>query len=62
PPVSLNVSDAEMRAAAKAFVEEFKDCKIMVSYMFMDEDFPGYHPGFQNAVYEYSRLAFQDED
>lgn len=62
PPVTPDFTEDEMRAAAKAFVEEYKDCKILVSFFSMAADFPGYHPGFQDAVYEYSRIAFQDED
>ena len=62
PEVTPDYTEAAMRQAAKDFVDEYKDCKIMVSYFSMDPEFPGYHPGFQAAVYEYSRLAYQDED
>jgi hypothetical protein len=62
PTVSADLSDEEMRAAAKEFVEEYKDCHMTVSFFSMDPDFPGFHPGFQDAIYEYSRIAYQDED
>ncbi|MCL2137873.1 MAG: hypothetical protein FWH40_10235 [Coriobacteriia bacterium] len=62
PPVSLELSDSEARQAAEDFVNEFKDCKVIVSYARFGDDFPGYHPKFKEYVYEYSRLAFQDED
>ncbi|MDR2956785.1 MAG: hypothetical protein LBU61_01200 [Coriobacteriales bacterium] len=60
PLITPDYSEADMRQAAKDFVEEYKDCNIMVSFFSMDEGFPGFHPGFQNAVYEYSRIAFED--
>lgn len=60
PLITPDYSDADMRAAAKHFVEEYKDCSIMVSFFNMDPDFPGFHPGLQSAIYEYSRLAFED--
>jgi uroporphyrinogen-III decarboxylase len=62
PDIDINASEEEMRAAAKAFVDEYKDCNITVSYFKMDPEWPGYHPGLQDAVYEYSRIAFQDAE
>ncbi|MCL2151222.1 MAG: hypothetical protein FWH50_03245 [Coriobacteriia bacterium] len=62
PPVTPDLDGEQVRQAAKDFVQEFKDCKIMVSYFSMDEGFPGFHPDFQKYVYEFSRIAYQDED
>jgi hypothetical protein len=51
-----------MRQAAKDFVDKYKDCKIMVSFFNFDPAFPGFHPGLAGAIYEYSRIAYQDEE
>jgi len=60
PDITVNHSEEEMRAGAKAFVDEYKDCSITVAYFNMDPEFPGYHPGLQNAIYEFSRIAYED--
>jgi hypothetical protein len=60
PLITPDYSEEDMRQAAKDFVEEYKDCNIMVSYFSLEEGFPGFHPGLQDAIYEYSRIAFED--
>jgi len=64
PLVPDTASDAEIRAAAEALVEEYIDCNVMFSFFFMSQnpDAPRMHPDFQHAVYEASRIAFQDLD
>ncbi|MCL2632250.1 MAG: hypothetical protein FWD45_04075 [Coriobacteriia bacterium] len=64
PLVPDTASDSEVRAAAEALVEEYKDCKVMFSFFIMsaDPDAPKMHPDFANAVYEASRVAFQGEE
>jgi hypothetical protein len=47
----------EVRRAAKAWVEEYKDCHVALLRT------PGItHPGLSNAIYEYSRIAYQNEE
>jgi len=64
PFVASTVSDAELRTAAEALVEEYKDCKVAFSFFVMsfDPDAPQMHPDYGQAVYEASRIAFQNED
>jgi len=64
PLVPDTVSDAELTAAAEALVEEYYDCNVMFSFFVMsfDPDAPRMHPDFQKAVYEASRIAFENED
>ncbi|MCL1804333.1 MAG: hypothetical protein FWG30_12015 [Eubacteriaceae bacterium] len=64
PLVPDTVSDAELRQAASDLVEEFSDCNVMFSYfiMNMDPNAPRMHPDYAKAVYEASRIAYQDEE
>lgn len=64
PMVPETVSDAELRAAAEALVEEYIDCNVMFSFpsMSMNPDAPKMHPDYPKAVYEASRIAYQNED
>jgi len=59
PRVTNDASDEEMREAAQKFVEDYKDCNLMLMYFDMDPEAPMYHFGYQNAIYEFSRKAFQ---
>ena len=54
-PIDENASEEEIDRLAKEFVERIKDYKAAMSYMFAPES-------FKQAVYKYSRLAWQDED
>ena len=57
PRVSDNASEEEMRAAAKEWVEEFKDCRVAINAFF--KPLP---PVLKDALYEYSRKAWQNID
>ena len=60
PDVTPDVSDEEARQAAKDFVEEFKDCNIMLMFMKMDPEWPGFHPEYIKGLYEFSRDLYAD--
>jgi len=64
PLVPDTVSDAELKTAAEALVEEFYDCNVMFGYFVFsfDPDAPRMHPDYGQAVYEASRIAYQNED
>ena len=62
PDIGPEVSENDMRKAAREWVEEFRDCRITVSFRRPAADGAAlYHPGLQNAIYEFSRLTYQDE-
>lgn len=64
PKLPENASKEEIRDIARQFVEDYRDCKITIS---MDDD-PPYsifelrNQDFLDAVYEFSRIAYQDEE
>jgi len=65
PILGENASDDEIRSAARAWVEEYKDCKVCSIYMRPNVE--GLSPYFHHqklldAIYEFSRIAYQDED
>ena len=63
PAIGPEASESEMREAAQKFVEEYKDCRIAVSYTTLTPSGPKpLHPGLTDAIYEYSRIAYQNED
>ena len=63
PDIGPEVSDEDMRKAVREWVEEYKDYRVAVSSMRIDGDMTKpYHPNLFNAIYEYSRIAFQDEE
>ena len=63
-PVGSTVEDA--REIARQYVERYKDCNVLVSqnlaYLGTPESDDSLYPVFLDAVYEYSRLAYQDEE
>jgi hypothetical protein len=57
PTVPMDAPVEEVRRAAQAWVEEYKDCHVALLRT------PGItHPGMSNAIYEYSRIAYQDAE
>jgi len=62
PDIGLEASDNEVRDAARKWVEEYKDCRVATQAMrpTTEADKP-YHPGLLDAIYESSRLAYQDD-
>jgi hypothetical protein len=56
PDVSPEASIDEARRAAKAWVDEYKDCYVALVSMFGPT-----HPEMANLIYEYSRIAYQNE-
>jgi len=63
PDIDLEASDSEVRNAARDWVDEYKDCRVATCELPPIADAgKGYHPGLQSAIYEYSRIAFQNED
>ena len=63
PEVGPDASEEEMRAAARDWVNDHKGYNVAVSFLreMIDTAKP-YHPGLRNAIYEYSRIAYQDEE
>ena len=57
PRVADDATEEEMRSAAKAWVEEFKDCRVAINAFF--KPLP---PVLKDALYEYSRKAWQNID
>ena len=63
PDVGPEAEDSEVREAARKWVEEYRDCRIAASGMRpANESVKPYHPDLADAIYEYSRKAYQDED
>ena len=62
PDVTMDASEEEADKAAKDFVDEYKDCNVMLSWMKMDPDFAGFHPAYINGMFKYSRIAYEDCD
>lgn len=64
PKLPENASKEEIREIAREFLEDYRDCKITIS---MDDD-PPYsifelrNQDFLDAVYEFSRIAYQNEE
>jgi hypothetical protein len=56
PDVSPDTSIDEVRRAAKAWVDEYKDCHVALVTMGPT------HPELANMIYEYSRIAYQNEN
>ena len=62
PDIGPEVSEEEMRKAAREWVYEYKDYKVAASFMRpLGEPVKQFHPGLREALYEYSRIAYQDE-
>lgn len=53
-PLSPEATEEEVRAAAKAWVEKYKDYKVSQYFLFAP-------PSFTTYIYEYSRIAYQNE-
>lgn len=63
PDIVPEVSYEDMRKAAREWVDEYKDYKVAVSFMRpLGEPVLQFHPKLREALYEYSRIAYQDED
>jgi len=62
PDLGPEASDSEVRAAARDWVEEYKDCRVATLAMRpVTEADKLFHPGLLDAIYEFSRIAYQDE-
>ena len=63
PDIGAEVPDDIAREAVKTWVDEYKDCRIAVGGMLRMEDMgKPRHPMISQYIYEYSRIAFQNED
>ena len=64
PDIGPEVSEQEMRKAASDWVDEYKDCNVAVSFMRPVGGPPPkpFHPGLREAIYEFSRIAFHNQD
>ena len=63
PDIGPEASDSEVRKAAREWVDEYKGCRVAASESRpIQEADKQYHPELMNAIYEYSRIAYQDED
>lgn len=64
PKLPVGSTEEEVRAIAREFVEHYKDCHILfsqnVALLGTGETDDAMYPVFADAVYEYSRLAYQD--
>ena len=63
PELKPDASDEDVRIAASEWVDEFKDCRVACSNMrpFDEMDKP-INMGIFPAIYEFSRIAYQNED
>ncbi|KPU44408.1 uroporphyrinogen decarboxylase (URO-D) [Oxobacter pfennigii] len=55
PAISEGTSEEEIRQIAKDWVEKYKDCRIAAN-------FTAAPPSFSSTVYEFSRIAYQNEE
>jgi len=65
PILGPQANDSEIRSAAQAWVDEYKDCRVTTVYMRPNvEGLTPYHhhQKLLDAIYEFSRIAYQDED
>jgi hypothetical protein len=63
PDLPPEASEAEAKEAARAWVDEYKDCRVSVGGMRpMAAGLAQPNPFMNNAIYECSRLAFENED
>lgn len=64
PLIRVGSTIEEVRELARQYVERYKDCNVLVSqnlqYLGTPESDDSLYPVFADAVYEFSRIAFQD--
>lgn len=64
PKIPLGSTDEEVREIARQFVERYKDYNILfcqnLAYLGTGESDDAKYPVFADAVYEFSRIAYQD--
>ena len=65
PILGPDANDDEIISAARAWVEEYKDCRVSTIIMRPNVEGIGpynHHQKLLDAIYEFSRIAYQDED
>jgi len=63
PEIEPEESEEVVRAAVKKWVDDYKNCRVAVGGMRpMAQMGKQFHPMINDAIYEYSRIAYQDEE
>jgi len=63
PDFGPEADELDVRNAAREWVEEYRDCRIAASSARpLSQLGEPYHPKLMDAIYEFSRIAYQDED